>query len=430
MRSSRRYRMLTGVLLAACSGFVLGGCHAFDNLLSVDAPSRVIAADLNNPGSADLLTASARNEFRCAFANYVNVSGLVGWELRSTILGGSTQSFYDQRVWTVTGYGSSSYAGSDCGSNSAMYLPLSRARWFADEVLNRLDEWGSDVPNNTALTARAAAWAGYSYLIMGESMCEVAFDGGAKQAPSSSLQLAVERFDQAIAAAQTSGQDDYLNLARVGKGRALLDLGQPDQAAAAVASVPADFAYWFEYSGLSSATYNKVYRAMYTDESTSVGARYLNMSFDGVPDPRVQVTDQGHDVQGFGVELVTADKYGSLDDPIRVASGDEARLIMAEADVKAGNLPAAVAIINDLHAEVGLPAFSSSDPAEVMNQVIYERRAALFLEGQHLGDLNRYGMELYPAAGEPFPGGGLYGDERCFPLPDVETLNNPSISGS
>ena len=36
---------------------------------------------------------------------------------------------------------------------------------------------------------------------------------------------------------------------------------------------------------------------------------------------------------------------------------------------------------------------------------------------------------LQPAVGAEFPNGGQYGDQSCFPLPDVERINNPNIGG-
>ena len=35
---------------------------------------------------------------------------------------------------------------------------------------------------------------------------------------------------------------------------------------------------------------------------------------------------------------------------------------------------------------------------------------------------------LTPAAGTRFPGGGVYGSQKCLALPDVERLNNPALS--
>lgn len=72
--------------------------------------------------------------------------------------------------------------------------------------------------------------------------------------------------------------------------------------------------------------------------------------------------------------------------------------------------------------------------AAVSGVVVAERSlrpvaGALVLEGQHLGDIIRYGVPLTPAAGAPYPGGGVYGSQRCLPLPDVERDNNPALRG-
>ena len=101
---------------------------------------------------------------------------------------------------------------------------------------------------------------------------------------------------------------------------------------------------------------------------------------------------------------------------------------MAEAALAAGQLQAAVGIINKLHRQVGLPDFQSNDPVEIRNQLIYERSAELFLEGQHMRDLQRFNLPLIPAPGTPFYHGGVYSNQICFPLPEVEYLNNPNIN--
>jgi len=67
--------------------------------------------------------------------------------------------------------------------------------------------------------------------------------------------------------------------------------------------------------------------------------------------------------------------------------------------------------------------------AEYMAELIDQRRRELFLEGQHLGDIIRYGIALQPAAGTAYHFGGTYGNQICFPLPAAEKLNNPLIGG-
>jgi len=80
----------------------------------------------------------------------------------------------------------------------------------------------------------------------------------------------------------------------------------------------------------------------------------------------------------------------------------------------------------------GLPPYDATGQtaAQVKTQIIEERRRELFLEGHRLGDIRRYALPLSPPAGAAYPGGGLYGSQSCFPLPDVERLNNPNIPKS
>jgi len=117
-----------------------------------------------------------------------------------------------------------------------------------------------------------------------------------------------------------------------------------------------------------------------------------------------------------------------MEAPVQVATWEEAQLIMAEVALENGQLSQAVSIINGLHTQVGLPAFSSNNAADIRTQLIYERAAELFLEGQHMQDLERFNLTLTPAPGSAFYHGGVYSDQICFPLPEVEYLNNPNIS--
>jgi hypothetical protein len=79
-----------------------------------------------------------------------------------------------------------------------------------------------------------------------------------------------------------------------------------------------------------------------------------------------------------------------------------------------------------------MPAYDagSKTAAEVRADIIEERRRELFLEGHRLGDIRRYQLPLNPAVGAAYAaGGGTYGTQTCFPLPDVERINNPNIAG-
>jgi hypothetical protein len=411
-------------------GLTLASCDTLDELISVEAPSRVAAEDLDNPANAGLLVNSAINDFRCALVHFIGAGAYVGteWGVGGDT-GGGSYVWYDGRVFTPGGW-TSMYATGDCsGTAPNVYEPLSTARWMADDALRRLDEWGdAQVPDRTELTAKAAAMAGYSLTLLGEAMCSAALDQGPEISPAEIFALAEDRFSRAIEAAGAAGASDIGNLARVGRARARLNLGRKAEATADAAQVPEGFLYEFAYSGADASTENKLYVLMQRELMATVEEPYRNMAFQGQPDSRVQVIDLGLKGPGTDIDMWSAMKYPTIESPVAVATWEEAQLIMAEAALDAGQLQSAVDIFNVLHDRVGLPPFASNDAAEIRDQLIYERRAELFLEGQHMQDMERFNLPLVPAPGTPFYHGGVYGDQICFPLPEVEYLNNPNIS--
>lgn len=403
------------------------GCSSLDDLLSVDAPSRVIATDLENPAAAGLLAASVANEFRCTLTYFATASALTGNEWRDAS-NNSVLNIWDQRVHDTSGYGSQ-YASADCGSNQpAIYQPLSRTRWLADLTLGLLDGWDvGDVPDKAELEAQTAMYAGYTYVLFGEAMCSVAFDDGPEQTPTDAFNLAVERFDQAIAAGAAG---DILNAARVGKARAQLNLGQTAAAATTAGAVPAGFSFSLDYSNAEADTRNKQWEFNIDDENVTVAEPYRNVMYNGVPDPRVSVADAGTTNPQTGLAIWTSDKYPDASSQIEVASWEEAQLIIAEAEIEAMQYSNAVAIFDALHTAAGLPMYSGGlNATETMDQLIYERAAEMFLEGHHLQDLKRLNIPLYPATGTDDGFGGAYGDQICFDLPATEFQNNGTITG-
>ena len=416
------------IVLALTLTAFSGACNALDDLLSVDAPSRVVAGDLADPTSAGLLVASVANEFRCTVVYYATASALTGNEWRDAS-NNSVLNIWDQRVHDTSGYGSQ-YASADCGSGQpALYQPMSRTRWLADYTLGLLAEWSDeDVPNRAALTAETAMYAGYAYVLFGESMCTVAFDEGPEQMPADAFNLAVERFDQAMAAGATG---DILNAARVGKARALLNLGQKSAAAQVASAVPAGFSFQLQYSNAEAVTRNKLWEFNIDDENVTVAEPYRAVEYMGMPDPRIEVMDTETTNSQTGIPIWVSTKYPGPASELEVASWEEAQLIVAEAAVEAGNFDAAASVINALHAAVGLPDYAGGmNASELMSQIIYERAAEMYLEGHHLQDLKRLNIDLYPPTGTDDGFGGSYGDEICFELPATEFQNNPTLTGS
>lgn len=274
-------------------------------------------------------------------------------------------------------------------------------------------------------------------------MCSAAINIGPELSKTELWNEAKSRFDVAVTAATAAGDNTTRNLALVGRARTLLNLGQVAAAGADAALVTAGFVV--NASALATGTnrqQNLVFVHTQVSNFSSVDPSFVGLTFGGVADPRVSVTVTSPPVIGSDGNTVMrrVNKYASRGAPIPIARYNEARLILAEADVAAGDLQGAVDIINALHTAAGLPAYDGTGQtaAQVLAQVIEERRRELFLEGQRLGDMNRYRLPRLPADGTPFPNGGVFGSAACpgadaqgypfgFLLPDIERQNNPNI---
>jgi hypothetical protein len=420
-------RAIVGAGLVTLFGLALAAC---DDLTSLDqeAPSRIPADSLESPENAALLVQSAIGDFECALASYIVAGGLVGDELLNSNITNRLWD-YDRRTILPT---NTVYSTETCGGDPSVYTVLSTARYDADNALRLLDGWtDEEVPDRTQLIATAAAYAGYSLVLLGEGMCSAAIDVGPELTPAQLLGEAEARFTRAIEAATAVGDDAILNLALAGRARARLDLRNLPAAAADAAQIPAGFRVDATYSAARAQRENRIFTFTTRDVLGTVDVPFRGLEFGGVPDPRVAVIDAGIVGADETTPMFLPAKYSAFESPIRQASWEEAQLILAEAAVAGGDVAGAVSIINTLHTNAGLPPYAGGTPDEVMNQVIEERRRELFLEGQRLGDIIRYGLPLFPAAGTPFSTGagtsGVYGTQVCFPLPAVERNNNPNI---
>jgi hypothetical protein len=143
----------------------------------------------------------------------------------------------------------------DNGTQLATYARVHTARRLAEYSAGLHAEFASRT--NTPGHAHALNLAGFSYVLIGENYCSgvpfSTFDEagavvyGAPLTTNQMFEQAITYFDQAIAAATAAGSAagaaDQLNLARVGKARAQLNLNQPAAAATTAAPVPDGFVY-------------------------------------------------------------------------------------------------------------------------------------------------------------------------------------------
>lgn len=404
------------LIVAACS-------DAADRLLSVTTPSRLGEGQYLVPANAPLIVAGAVADFECAIGVYDVASGLSAGELADASPTAARWS-YDRRNILP---GDATYSTATC-QGLGVYTPISTARYTADQALAKLDEWtDAEVPNRGKLQGTAALYAGFSYVLLAEGFCTAAVNVGPELNTNQLLDSAEARFTRAITLATTAGDQNVLNAAYVGRARTRLDKGDKAGAASDAALVPVGFKLNATADNLSGRRNNRVFAENNaTNSGVSVAAAYRNMTVQGSPDPRVKVVNKNRLGGDQITPLYTQTKYDTITAPIPIATGVEAQLILAEAQGAAGG---GVATLNALRARsgVGLPPLTAAEAADFQNTVYEERRRELFLQGNRWFDLRRGSLPLVPTAGTVYPKGGSYGDQTCWPLPDVERFANPNL---
>ena len=447
----RRSRALSAA--AAALALSLTACQtANDRLLGVTDPDIINPNDIVNADGAVALANGTIGTFRSITGGGESTwlfGGLLAdeWSTSSTFIQNDET---DQRV--IQDFNS---------SITGMLRQLYRTRTRANEAIEALTKYS---PSSRALRAEMYLARGFAELQLGSDFCNGiplgnVFSVDPKfETPKSTqvvFQYAAASLDTALTFANgTDAQSVLMNRAiRVARGRVHLALGEFTQAAALVAAVPTSFVYQHTFSlntstntiwgqGLSSRRYS-------VGDSVEGNARNIRVAnaipFASARDPRLPVTIptsgaiNGQDGQTYAR---TTAMWGQLT-PVDVANGIDARMIEAEAALRAGNTTQWLSIHNTLRATpprlgdiqpAAMAALSDpgSDVARV-NAHFREKAFWTFSRGQRLGDMRRLIKQYGRTEATVFPQGvhykgGNYGKDVNLPVVQAET-NNPEFKG-
>ena len=425
------------LILASLSSFLILGTISCDSIVEVIDPDIVTPESLNTETGIQTLKAGSLGDFSVAMsgsaAGHGATAGLI-------VMSGLMTDEYDYSgTFPTRREGDTRILQNVNGTMNRIFGNLHRARAGAEATIDLAVGFGG-VPE---VESEMQSIVGYSYVMFAETFCgavpfsKVAADGGELQygTPLSTTEMfngAIGWFDQAIA--KGSGNADLVSLARVGKARALLGLGQIAAAASEVGSVPTDFVYNVEHSDNSRRQENGIYIMSTVRRQYSIadGKGGNGLMYRSAMDPRTP-WDGG---TAFGQDDITLYynqlKYPSSSAPVVLASGIEARLIEAEALARSDDALKVQEIHNVLRATVGLDAvdWSAMSGDDLLLAHFAERAFWLYSTGHRHGDLRRlvdiYGM----AASDVFPWGdyfkgGTYSTNLTFPVPESES-NNPN----
>src|SRR5215470_7353620 len=134
-------RVLTTIASATVLSAVAAGC-SINDLLKQDAPSRVSAGTLDDPSNAQLLVQSAIGTFDCALTSYATAGGTVADELDDAHLGAPGWDLDRRTMQPSSGAWSTSTCDDGLSAQlPGVYVPLSQARFQADEAVKHLQGW-------------------------------------------------------------------------------------------------------------------------------------------------------------------------------------------------------------------------------------------------------------------------------------------------
>jgi hypothetical protein len=460
-----------------------------DRILAVRDPEQVAPGELENAESVPGLYNGALRSFFVAYSGaaddaYLTVSSLLADELYAgdTFVTRQATDKRDQQPPVVG------------NTSDAAYARLQLARVNARRAAAAAEKFGvgnSGAASLPATLATLRAIEGYTYVALAEGFCgNIPFSVTPDSGPIdpvdptqfrpgistlAAFDTAIVRMTAAVAAQPAPTGAAALNasyLAKVGLGRAQLNRGNYAAAAAAVAGVPTTFVFRIEHSANSSAQTNPIWSlqsngrygvsndeggdqrpdlaltaanaaAFASDEGEGLAYRAYN-------DPRVPWIAAGGAFAG-GVNLFKDNRYIDQNSDVPLASGVEARLIEAEAQLAAGDA-AWLTTLNTLRASASTlipilyPAISDAtkaafpqtlapltDPGTAAGRVdllFRERALWMYVTGHRLGDLRRlirqYGRSestVFPTGTYFYGPGGVYGNDVAMPIPFTEVNN-------
>lgn len=452
-----RRRLVAGVTLVALAA-TLASCH---DLLNPELPAGTQdPGTFNNENGAIARYNTAVADAWDAFVQYARTSGTFADELHVAAVppSGVLGDPFDERI--LPEFSSSSIRSAASDSADRIYSSIQRSRGSNAEAIGALAKFAPDKPGS--LRGELYAYTAYDEIELAEVFCSgiplstLDFEGDfTYKAGSPSVDVYQHAMDL-LDTARTLGADnsDIVNLAAVGTGRALLDLGRYSDAAQAVANVPDDFKYTHLIHWQGSVQNIGGIEPLFAHVTVANDEGGNGLDFLTSHDPRSSSHQTGTSTTGQAI--FTPDAYIGIT-PLVLASGIEARLIEAEAAQQLADaswLTKLNALRTDntfdtqvnggatdtvWHAGTGSIAGLAplSDPGSVDAQVdllFRERAFWLFITGHRQGDLRRLMRQYQRRQEQVYPKGfyqgalAAYGTDVTAPIPPQERLN-PLFTG-
>jgi len=444
------HRIRRAAALGAAA-IALGACDSItDSLLDAPDPDIINPADAANAESADALRVGAVARLR-----NITAGGEGAW-----LLGGLlTDEWKSSDTFSQRNETDQRRVQESNGNVQGMYRELHRARNSAREALNALTKYK---PTPTANLGQMYFALGFAEMTLAESFCngqplsdastgEVIY--GNPRTNQEIFAIALAHFDSALtlASAADAFATSVRHSAAVSKGRVLIDMNRHADAATAVSGVPTSFmnTATFSLTGGNNQIWalNASAKRWTVGDSFDISGLIRNaIPFASSKDPRVPATGTatGTSPAGRGFDnstnFIILDLYGRTD-PTPIVSGLDARLIEAEARLKAQDIAGMMTILNALRGTaqnlgprttpVMTPLATPATQDAAIDVYFREKAYWTFSRGQRLPDLQRLIRQYGRTEDQVFPKGtffkgGQYETDVNFPV-TIDELNNPNF---
>jgi len=436
----------------AAVGLVFSGCNPREELLEPQNPGLVDPSAVNSADAADALRIGALGSLRNVTAGSESLwmyGGLLTdeWKSSDTFL---QRNETDQRTIQTNN-----------GNINTAYNSIQQSRGFVRDGIEQMFKF---LPNAKGNIGELYFALGFVEMQMAEDFCNGIPLGLARNGlidysdpnykPLTNAEVyakAATHLDSAIAlaSAQTDAHSVAVKQAAlIARARVYIDQAKFTEAAALVpaGAVPTSYQYLLSFAQTSGD--NQIWsfntnQGRYTvaDSFDASGVIKNALPFISAKDPRVPVTDAKK--KGFDGQTNLFNFTIARSDPSPLVSGIDARLIEAEAKLKANDIAGMMTILNALRtspqtigsikvpAMAALPTPASQDAAITL--FFREKGFWTFSRGQRLGDERRLVRQYNRTQDQVFPVGafhknGNYGIDVNLPVTDTEKTN-PNFKG-
>ncbi len=378
--------------------------------LSVTNPGPVKDESLNTPAAISGLVNGMSGDLSLALGTYIDRAALATGELAHS------GNFITEGAY---------FRGElDAETVNGDWGRMQRARWVAENGLERMKTvLGADFETNTN-TPRAYLYAGFANRLLGENACRAVIDGGPALSDSVHFERADSLFSRALVLATARGNTAVANAARGGRASVRAWLGNWSGAVTDAAGVPASFVFNAVFSTNTARENNDLaVQTINRRETTVFGTVYASQREVRTPWDTVKTTggriQTGQDGR---TNFFRQTKYKTVGAPVPLTKGAEMLLLRAENALRGGDVAGGMILINQERAVYSIAPVSASTLQAAWTLLQRERGSVLWLEGRRLWDLRRWYLDSGPARNTYLEGRG-----KCMPPGSDEQAANPNL---